>query len=64
MASNLSIDQQLLEEAVLAGGLNTKKATVNQALTEFVQRRKQLEIIELFGKLPLDSDYDYKKSRK
>ena len=64
MATNLSIDQKLLEEALLAGGLNTKKATVNQALMEFVQRRKQKEISELFGKLPLDDDYDYKKGRK
>ena len=64
MATNLSIDTNLLEEALLIGGFSTKKETVNQALTEFVQRRKQREIISLFGKLPQDTDYDYKKSRK
>lgn len=64
MATNLSIDTNLLNEALLISGLATKKDTVNQALTEFVQRRKQKEITELFGKLPLDADYDYKKGRK
>lgn len=64
MATNLSIDNQLLDEALQIGGLGTKKDTVNQALIEFVQRRRQREIVDLFGKLPADTDYDYKKGRK
>ncbi len=64
MATNLSIDTNLLNEALLISGLTTKKDTVNQALTEFVQRRKQREISDLFGSLPHDSDYDYKAGRK
>jgi len=64
MATNLAIDTDLLDEALLVGGLNTKKATVNQALTEFVQRRKQQDIVKLFGNLPCDEDYDYKKGRR
>ena len=64
MATNLSIDTKLLEEALLISGLTTKKDTVNQALTEFVQRRKQREVTSLFGNLPQDADYDYKKGRK
>lgn len=64
MATNLAIDTKLLDEALLISGLKTKKDTVNQALTEFVQRRKQREIIELFGELPCDTDYDYKQARK
>lgn len=64
MATNLSIDSELLEEALQVGGFSPKKDTVNQALKEFVQRRKQQEIIELFGKFPCDEDYDYKKGRK
>lgn len=63
MATNLSIDTDLLEEALSIGGMATKKDTVNQALKEFVQRRKQREILELFGHLPQDPDYDYKKGR-
>ena len=64
MATNLSIDPKLLEEALKIGGFNTKKDTVNQALKEFIQKRKQQEILELFGKFPCDEGYDYKKGRK
>lgn len=64
MATNLAIDPDLLNEALQISGLNTKKDTVNQALTEFVQRRKQQEITRLFGALPCDENYDYKKGRK
>lgn len=64
MATNLSIDPDLLSEALNVGGLATKKDTVNQALKEFVQRRKQRQIIDLFGNLPPDDEYDYKKGRK
>ena len=63
MATNLSIDADLLEEALRIGRFSTKKETVNQALTEFVQRRRQREITSLFGKLPPDADYDYKEGR-
>ena len=64
MATNLSIDTNLLSEALLISGLNTKKDTVNQALMEFIQRRKQREITFLFGQLPQDTNYNYKKGRK
>ena len=63
MASNLSIDPRLLDEALSISGLPTKKATVNQALMEFIQRRKQQEVVSLFGCLPHDEGYDYKKGR-
>ena len=46
MASNLDIDQDLLKEAQEVGSMKTKKATVNQALKEFIDRRKQEEIFE------------------
>ena len=64
MATNLSIDTELLKEALIISGLPTKKDTVNQALMEFVQRRKQREITSLFGRLPQDADYNYKKRRE
>jgi len=64
VATNLSIDNNLLEQALQVSGLKTKKETVNQALKEFVQRRKQREITALFGQLPQDPDYDYKKGRR
>jgi Arc/MetJ family transcription regulator len=64
MARNLSIDTSLLNEALATSGLSTKKDTVNQALVEYVQRRKQREITTFFGTLPADVDYDYKQRRK
>jgi len=63
MATNLAIDQELLRSALDVSGLKTKKDTVNLALKEFVNRRKQLEILNLFGKMDPDPDYDYKKGR-
>jgi hypothetical protein len=63
MATNLAIDDNLLREALSISGLKTKKDTVNLALKEFVDKRKQLEIINIFGKLDPDPDYDYKKGR-
>ena len=64
MATNLAINEELLTEALHISGLKTKKETVNLALLEFIQRRKQEEIIDLFGTIPFDDDYDYKKRRK
>ena len=63
MATNLAIDPRLLEEAQKAGNLKTKKDTVNAALREFIQRRKQAEILKLFGTVDFDPGYDYKKGR-
>ena len=63
MAANLAIDDRSLETALVIGGLKTKKDTVNLALDEFIQRRKRQEVINLFGKIEFDKNYDYKKSR-
>lgn len=63
MATNLAINQELLSKALELSGLKTKKDTVNLALKEFVNRRKQLEIISFFGEMDTDPDYDYKKGR-
>ena len=64
MATNLDIDTKLLEEALKIGGRRTKKDTVNEALQEYIRRRKQLKITELFGKIEYYPDYDYKKARR
>jgi hypothetical protein len=64
MATNLNINQQLLEEALKVGGLKTKRQTVDSALQEFIDRRKQKDIIELFGNVVYEPDYDYKNERK
>jgi len=63
MATNLSIDPELLEKALLVSGEKTKKAAVTQALVEFIAKRERAQVKELFGQLDWDSDYDYKKER-
>lgn len=63
MATNLSLDPKLVETALKVSGERTKKAAVTKALEEFVARRRQKRLIELFGKLEWDRSYDYKKER-
>ncbi len=63
MPTNLAIDDKLLNKARKIGQFKTKRETVNRALQEYVNRHKQMEMLELFGKMDPDSDYDYKKSR-
>lgn len=64
MATNLAIDDKLLEEARIVGKHATKKAVVNEALKEYIQRRKQVYIIDLFHSVDYEPGYDYKKQRK
>ena len=64
MATNLAINPQLLELAYEIGGYATKKETVNTALKEFIQRRKSEDLIQLFGSIEYDLEYDYKKMRQ
>lgn len=63
MATNLNIDEKLLEQALKLGGQKSKRATVNEALTEYIMRRKRKDVVKLFGKLDIDPDYDYKSLR-
>ena len=60
----MAIDDRLLEEARRIGGHKTKRAIVTEALSEYIQRRKQQQIVQLFGKLDVDPKYDYKKQRR
>lgn len=63
MATSLTLDPDLLERVVAVSGESTKKAAVTLALKEFIARREQRHIAELFGKLEWDADYDYKAER-
>jgi hypothetical protein len=64
MATNLSIDPELIERALKVSGERTKKAAVTKALEEFIARRHQRRLVELLGKLEWDSSFDYKRERK
>ena len=63
MATNLSIDPELIEQALKVSGERTKKAAVTKALQEFVARRRQKRLLDLMGKLEWDRSYDYKVER-
>jgi hypothetical protein len=64
MASKFALDDKLLNEAFRLGGHRTKKATVTEALQEYIQRRRQTRAIDLFGKIDFDPSYDYKEHCK
>jgi hypothetical protein len=63
MATNLAIEDGLIEEAKLIGKHRTKKGAVTEALMEYIQRRKQSEILRIFHTIDYDQEYDYKKQR-
>ena len=63
MATNLSLDPDLIDRAVAVSGEKTKKAAVTRALEGFIARRKQKRLIELMGKLEWDTSFDYKAER-
>ena len=64
MATNLALDDTLIEQAKDLGGHKTKKDAVNAPLAEYIQRRKQLGIFKLAGSIDYDPDYDYKAERR
>jgi Arc/MetJ family transcription regulator len=63
MATNLAIDDRLIEEARKTGKHKTKKEAVTKALEEYIQRRRQHRILEAFGTVDFDPTYDYKAER-
>ena len=64
MPTNLAIDDDLLNEAKRVGSHRTKRETVEAALREYVLRRRRKEIIDLFGTIDFDADWDYKRARR
>ena len=63
MATNLAIDPDLLQKALVVSGEKTKKAAVTKALTEFIARREQKQLLDLFQKFDWNPDFDYKAER-
>jgi Arc/MetJ family transcription regulator len=64
VATNLKLDDALIEKAVELGEFKTKQQAVNSALREFVERRQRLRILELKGQIDFHPDWDYKKIRR
>ena len=63
MPTNLALDDELLEKARIIGKHRTKKAVVTEALKEYIEKRNQLKIFELFGSMVYEPGFDYKTQR-
>ena len=64
MATPLNINEALLQEALALDDQTTVDALVETALREYIQRRKRLKVLDLFGTIDYDEDYDYKQQRQ
>ncbi|KAB8319767.1 type II toxin-antitoxin system VapB family antitoxin [Tolypothrix campylonemoides VB511288] len=64
MTINLEIDKALIQEALALGNQQTERDVVEEALREYVQRRKQLKVLDLFGTIDYHEDYNYKQQRR
>ena len=64
MTINIPIDEALIQEAKALAGQQTERDIVEEALREYVQRRKQRMILDLFGTIDYDADYNYKQQRQ
>ena len=59
----IELDDDLIQQAVEIGKHKTAKETVTAALKEYGFHNKQQDIIDIFGSVDFDSEYDYKKMR-
>ena len=63
MINNFTINETLLQEAMALEEHPSIEAMVEKALREYIQRRKRLKILELFGTIDYEDTYDYKAQR-
>src|SRR5437899_11052191 len=63
MATNLALDDALIEQARRARKHRTKKEAVSSAVREYVRRRRQHAILDLVGQIAFDEGYDHKPLR-
>jgi Arc/MetJ family transcription regulator len=63
MATNLALDDKIIIQAQKIGHHHTKKEAVMTALKEYIAHKKQLKILDLFGRIDFNENYDYKKAR-
>lgn len=64
MRTNIVLDEELVAEALKLSKARTKKELVHEALEEFVESRKRLNLLDLAGKIKFAGDYDYKALRE
>ena len=64
MAIRVAVDDDLLAEAHRLGGHDTKRQTIDEALIEYIARRKRLAALSDFGTFAFDPEYNYKRERR
>ncbi len=63
MNADVPINQTLLKQALLIGGLSAENEIINLALDEFIKKRTEEDVISLFNTVEYDENYDYKRLR-
>ena len=58
MRTNIDINDELLQKAMEVSHLKTKKAIVELALKEYVDRQARLDLLSLFGKVEWVGDLE------
>jgi Arc/MetJ family transcription regulator len=64
MRTNIVLDEALVDEAMRYANVKSKRELVDLALREFVAARRRRDVSELFGRVQIDPDYDYKALRR
>ena len=64
MRTNINLDDRLVDEAFKVSRAKTKKDLIHEALQEFVQGRRRLNLLDLEGRIKFAKGYNYKKLRE
>ncbi|ADB39140.1 type II toxin-antitoxin system VapB family antitoxin [Spirosoma linguale] len=58
MRTNIDIDDELIDKALQISRLKTKKAVVELALQQYIERQARQNLLSLFGKVKWEGDLD------
>jgi Arc/MetJ family transcription regulator len=64
MATNLALDDSLIERARKMGKHKTKKEAVTKALQEYIRYRQQQKVLDLMNQVDYEPAFNYKRERK
>ena len=64
MRTNIDLDEKMMSEALRLSKAKTKKELIHQALREFVENRRRLNLLDLEGKIKFAEGYDHKRMRE
>jgi Arc/MetJ family transcription regulator len=63
MRTNIVLEDEVVREAMALSGERSKKALVDRALREFLQRQRLLDMANSFGKIPWVGDLDQMREK-